>query len=116
MHTPRASASANAGSPLQLPHTIVRISRRRYLPTPGRPRAANGATSASRRALILRGGRAAPTAMGGLRRVLAQSVAVAARGGVEVVEACDGVNQAHAVGGWWIREGARAWEADGSRD
>ena len=30
------------------------------------------------------------------------------------IEACEGVNHAHPVGGWEIGEGARAWGADES--
>ena len=47
-------------------------------------------------------------------REAALGVAVAARDRDQLVQACNGVEQAHAVSGWGITKGARACEADGS--
>ena len=48
------------------------------------------------------------------RRPAGRSVAMAARRRTQLVRACNGVEQAHAVSGWRISEGARACGADGS--
>ena len=82
----------------------------------GSPREANVETSAAHRAATLLGGPRGCTAKAAHRRSAAHRGALAARGGARLFEACEGVKQAHPVGGGRISEGARAREADGSPD
>jgi hypothetical protein len=87
---------------------------RTYRERPGSPREAHGETHAARRATTPLGGLQAAQPKAPDRGPAAYRVALAARGRVRLVEACKGVEQAHAVSGGRIREGARARGADGS--
>ena len=109
-------ASAGAEAPPALPHIITRVSTRTCRERESAPREAPGEAHKARRAPARLDSRRHTPLKAACRRPAAQRAALAARGQAWLVEACKGVKQAHAVGGWWVSEGARARRADGSPD
>ena len=104
----RGPASAGAAAPLPLPHTVERTSTGTHRGRPRSPRQTSRVTSKGRRAATLLSGPRAEEAKSGCWRPAAHRTALAARGKVRLIWACNGVEQAHAVSGW-VK--GQAWRA-----